>query len=163
MSPKSLRQATGQRFSPSQIPALGSSFVYEITFPQLARRLAHDGAEFLVNISNDGWIAQGGQAAVQQNFSLAVFRAVENKRRLVRVAAAGISGFIDAVGHPSKLSQEIEAVTLGEIVPQQTLTFYTQYGDWFAWSCFGVTGLVFIVAARSPARTPNTLRVGASV
>ena len=162
---------TPEEFTPGQRATIfrlsdthfGVVICYEITFPQLARRLAHDGAEFLVNISNDSWIARGGQAAVQQHFSLAVFRAVENKRPLVRVAAAGISAFIDPVGRPSKLSQQVEAVTLGSLIPQQTPTVYTQYGDWFAWSCFGVAGLALIAAVRSPARTANTLRVRASV
>jgi apolipoprotein N-acyltransferase len=77
----------------------------------------------------------GGTAATAQHFSLAIFRAVENKRFLARVATAGISGFVDPTGRPYQLSTAERGVVLGQVVPQDGLTVYAQYGDWFACAC----------------------------
>jgi apolipoprotein N-acyltransferase len=50
----------------------------------------------LVNLTNDAWF--GKSSAAYQHFSMAVFRAVENRRSLVRSANTGISGFVDPAG-----------------------------------------------------------------
>jgi apolipoprotein N-acyltransferase len=115
----------------------GVTICYEATYPVLSRRLVRNGAQFLVNISNDTWLAKG-KGATAQHFSMAVFRAVENKRPLVRATTGGISGFIDPTGHFSHLSTREAGVLVGEIRPQHELTVYTRYGDWFALSCGGI-------------------------
>ena len=66
---------------------------YEIIFPELAARMTANNAGLLVNITNDAWF--GRSSAPYQHFSMAVFRAVENRRALIRAANTGISGFID--------------------------------------------------------------------
>jgi len=121
---------------------------YEATYPYLARRLVRGGAEFLVNISNDIWLVEGGEAAAIQHFSMAVFRAVENRRYLVRAATAGISGFVDPTGRTHHLSTEEEGVILGRVLLRQEITVYTRYGDWFALACAGLTLVALIVGAR---------------
>jgi len=114
----------------------GVTICYEVTYPPMTRHLVLNGAEFLVNISNDTWGT--GEAAATQHFSMAVFRAVENHRALVRTATAGISGFIDPAGRPYALSTDPEGVRVGTIALQSGLTVYAQYGDWFALLCTGV-------------------------
>ncbi|MGH7964046.1 MAG: apolipoprotein N-acyltransferase, partial [Candidatus Binatia bacterium] len=123
----------------------GVMICYEATFPSLARRLVRDGAQFLINMSNDTWLA-GQEAAVSQHFAMAVFRAVENRRYLARAATAGISGFVDPTGRPVQLSTE-EGTMLGAVIPRQEVTVYTRYGDWFAWACVGVA-LVALMKVR---------------
>ena len=103
-----------------------------------------NGAQFLVNISNDTWLA--GEAAAAQHFSMAVFRAVENRRALARVATAGITGFVDPFGRVSHLSDATENVVLGDVLPRQHLSVYTRYGDWFVVAC-GVWALVALFLA----------------
>jgi apolipoprotein N-acyltransferase len=122
----------------------GVMICYEATHLHLARRLVKDGAQFLINISNDTWMVTEGQEAAQQHFSMTVFRAVETRRYLVRAAAAGISGYVDPAGRPFSLSSTQEGVTFGRIAPRQELTVYTRYGDWFAFVCLGVTGLTLL-------------------
>lgn len=135
--------AAGHRSTIFSLPraTFGVTICYEATYPHLTRSLVQGGAQFLVNISNDTWLAEGGGAAVAQHFSMAVFRAVENKRALVRVATAGVSGFVDPVGRPYQLSTEQEGVILGEVVPRQDLTVYARCGDWFAVVCISVAGV----------------------
>ena len=126
----------GQRSTIFPLPAsqFGVLICYEAIFPSLARRLVNNGAEFLVNISNDSWL-NDDLGAITQHFAFSAFRAVENKRFLVRPATAGVSGFVDPVGRPFQLSREKEGVVWGQIVPHHERTVYTRYGDWFAWGC----------------------------
>ncbi len=126
----------GQRSTIFSLPTsqFGVLICYEAIFPSLARRLVNNGAEFLVNISNDSWL-NDDLGAITQHFAFSAFRAVENKRFLVRPATAGVSGFVDPVGRPFQLSREKEGVVWGQIVPHHERTVYTRYGDWFAWGC----------------------------
>ncbi len=110
-----------------QIP-FGSPICYEIIFPSLVRKFTKTGAEFLVTITNDGWY--GTSAAPSQHFSLAVLRAVENRKYLLRAATTGITGVIDPYGRIIKKSKLNTTTFLNaQITPNQTLTFYTRYGD----------------------------------
>jgi apolipoprotein N-acyltransferase len=144
------KRSTIFSFPPKGAPkgAFGAMICYEATYPYLARRLVWDGAQFLVNISNDTWLVAGGEAAAAQHFSIAVFRAVENRRYLVRTATAGISGFVDPTGRPYHLSAEEEGVILGEVLPRQQITVYTKYGDWFALACTSFALVALIVGAK---------------
>ena len=74
----------------------GTLVCYEVIFPDLVRRFAAAGAEFLVNITNDAWYERS--AASEQQFANLVFRAVENRRPIARSANTGISGFVDTHG-----------------------------------------------------------------
>jgi apolipoprotein N-acyltransferase len=128
----------GQRSTIFSLPTsqFGVLICYEAIFPSLARRLVNNGAEFLVNISNDTWL-NDDPGAITQHFAFSAFRAVENKRFLVRPATAGLSGFVDPVGRPSHLSTEKDQVVWGKILPHHERTVYTRYGEWFAWGCMG--------------------------
>jgi apolipoprotein N-acyltransferase len=64
--------------------------------PGLLAAQAHSRPNLLVSLANDAWF--GTSAAPWQHFALALFRAVENRRDLVRVTNTGVSGVIDAVG-----------------------------------------------------------------
>jgi apolipoprotein N-acyltransferase len=77
-------------------PPIGVQICFEIIFPGLSRSLVKNGAGVLVNLTNDAWF--GKSSAAYQHFSMAVFRAVENRRSLVRCANTGISGFVDPAG-----------------------------------------------------------------
>ncbi len=106
----------------------GSPICYEIIFPSLVRKFPKMGAEFLVTITNDGWY--GTSAAPYQHFSLAVLRAVENRRYLLRAATTGISGVVDPYGRIiAKSELHTQTFMNTEITPNQSLTFYSKYGD----------------------------------
>jgi apolipoprotein N-acyltransferase len=127
---------------------VGVSICYEMIFPDLMRQAVKNGANFLVNITNDAWF--GKSAASYQHMSMGALRAVENRVPIVRAANTGISGTIEATG---KLRDETELFTEEFRVTQITpatggKTFYSLNGDIFSWLCLLATGLIAIAARR---------------
>jgi apolipoprotein N-acyltransferase len=113
---------------------LGVLICYEAIFPELARRQVENGADLLVNITNDAWY--GRTSAPYQHFSMAVFRAVENRRAMVRSANTGISGFIDPVGRVSGASGLFtEAAAVQPLPVMRGRTLYNRWGDVVGWGC----------------------------
>jgi apolipoprotein N-acyltransferase len=113
---------------------LSTVICYEIIFPDLVRRFVDKGAEIITTVTNDAWF--GRTAAPYQHFSMAVFRAVENRVPIARAANTGISGFIDAQGHILATSGIFTQAHLTRtIVPGDEKSFYTRYGDLFAYAC----------------------------
>jgi len=113
---------------------VGMQICYEIIFPNLSRGLVRNGADLLVNITNDAWFGRTG--APFQHFSMAVMRAVENRRSLIRAANTGISGFVDPVGRVLTSTDLFEDKALKQEIPVlKTETIYSRYGDFFAIIC----------------------------
>ena len=79
---------------------LGAKFgvfiCYEAIFPNDVRHFTADGAELLINISNDGWF--GRSAAPAQHLMMARVRAVENRRWLLRDTNNGYTVSVDPYG-----------------------------------------------------------------
>ena len=120
--------------SPSQEVKFSTVICYEIIFPDLVRRFVDQGAQVVTTITNDAWF--GKSAAPYQHFSMAVFRAIENRVPIARAANTGISGFIDAKGKILAASGIFtEAYLTKTLVPGNTKTFYTRYGDLFSYVC----------------------------
>lgn len=113
---------------------VGVLICYEIIFPGLSRYMVKNGATVLINMTNDAWY--GRSSAPFQHFSMAVFRAVENRRSLVRSANTGISGFIDPAGRIIDATPLFREAAVTHAVPGlTTLSLYTRIGDIFALLC----------------------------
>ncbi len=122
---------------------LGVQICFEIIFPDLSRAMVKNGAVILINITNDAWFAK--TSAPYQHFSMAVFRAVENRRSLVRAANTGISGFVDPVGRVIQGSALFEDAVLTENIPiYHKKSLYTRFGDFFAVACT-LMSVIFII------------------
>jgi len=123
----------------------GTPICYEIIFPALVRKFVKKGADFLVTITNDGWY--GTSSAPFQHFAIAVVRAVENRRYLLRSATTGVSGIIDPYGRILSRSELMTQTYLTEkIAPVHTLTPYTHFGD-FAPLASLTLGAAFLILA----------------
>ena len=124
----------GDKAAPLLFPdaPAGVLICFESIFPDLGRAMTEKGAKILVNLTNDAWY--GMSSAPFQHFSMAVFRAVENRRPVVRAANTGISAFILPSGKIVDQSPLFtEALLTGELpLPDSGLTLYTRYGDFFA-------------------------------
>lgn len=120
---------------------IGTLICWEIIFPELSRRSVREGAEFLVNISNEAHF--GNSPFPYQFLSACVFRAVENRVNLVRATNTGISCFIDPYGRiTGRVSNGgkdifVEGTLTQEIFLSPPGTFYTHHGDVFAYGCIG--------------------------
>ena len=129
----------------------GVLICFEIIFPDLCRKFVKKGANFLVTITNDAWF--GRTSAPYQHLSMAAFRAVENRVYVARAANTGISALIDSKG---KIIRQggifTEEALVGTIHLSTEKTFYTLYGDVFAWVCSGIAILLLGYALFSSRR-----------
>jgi len=122
----------GSRYTVFQIPAakFGVLICYEVIFPDISRKYSQAGTDFLVTITNDAWFGRTG--APYQHFSMAVFRAIENRVPLVRAANSGISGIIGPTGRiEAQIPLFVRTFLDGKIPINQPrlTTFYSRYGD----------------------------------
>jgi apolipoprotein N-acyltransferase len=128
----------------------GPTICLDFVFADVVRASVRAGAEVLVNLSNDSWLVAGGQGAAEQQHTQAVFRAVENRRDVVRATTTGISAAVSATGIPQVVLGEGEVGGLiAHVTPRRDLTIYTRWGDLFAVACAALG--VAIVAAIKPA------------
>ena len=113
---------------------------YESIFGDEVRQFAKNGAEVMVNISDDGWYGDSG--APWQHLNMARMRAIENHRWLLRSTNTGITTAIDPRGRIGiEAPRHVRAAFAFPFgfEPASEQTFYTRYGDWFAWLCALVT------------------------
>ncbi len=118
---------------------------FEDTFGYLGRNFIREGAEVLVNMTNDSW--SNSVVAEMQHMSIAVFRAVENKRSVVRATNGGITCVIDPNGKIiSRLDPFTEDYLLAR-VPVYTgrNTLYSLWGDWLALLLLPSSALIFLM------------------
>ncbi|HEY1984870.1 MAG TPA: apolipoprotein N-acyltransferase [Terracidiphilus sp.] len=112
----------------------GIFICYESVFADEVRQFARNGAEVLVNISDDGWY--GDTSAPWQHLNMARMRAVENRRWILRDTNNGITAAIDPYG---RVRQSIARHTVDALPAQygfrDDVTFYSAHGDVFAWGC----------------------------
>ena len=125
---------------------LGVFICYEAVVPDLVRRFVAEGAEILVNITNDAWF--GNSAAPHQHLLMARMRAVENRRYLLRAANSGISAVIDPLGRVlSSTGLQQRTVLDTDFGLRQETTFYSRNGDLFAWLCLALSLIAGVTAS----------------
>lgn len=106
----------------------GVLICFESTFSGFTRRYVRGGADFLVNITNDGWF--GNNQGPVQHAEMAILRAVENRVTLFRAAYTGVSMVVDPVGRVrQRLGLFVEGMIYGTAERSSGETFYTKHGD----------------------------------
>lgn len=140
-TPVKLGFAKGSEYKVFKIKDLNNNIIadlavvicFEDVFPDLVRKFVLNGANILVNITNDAWF--GETSSVYQHAYASVFRAVENCKPLVRATNTGLTCFIDHTGRISELPAFEEGAETREMLMPDRTTFYTKYGDIFLWLC----------------------------
>jgi apolipoprotein N-acyltransferase len=122
--------ATGGLQKPFHTPSkAGTLICFEVTFPHLSRRQVGQGAQILVNITNDGWF--GSTWGPYQHLAVSAVRAAENGVPVIRAANTGISAVFDARG---RLVTSIGLLERGFITSEISVggpgTIYTKTGNW---------------------------------
>lgn len=113
----------------------GAPICFEDAFPYINRRFILNGADLLVNLTNDSWSKQDSSQI--QHFLAAYFRAVETRRVLVRSTNSGVSSVIDAHGRILYTMPFFEEAALTCSIPVQkeaVLTVYTRLGDYIPYA-----------------------------
>jgi apolipoprotein N-acyltransferase len=125
---------------PTRAGAAGILICNEAFLPPVAAERVAAGATYLVNPSNDSWVPDAGFA--WQQFDIAAFRAVEQRRWLVRVSDSGPSGVVDPFG---RVIAHTEALTrdalLANIAPISEPSPYGRMGDLFGVACALAAGI----------------------
>jgi apolipoprotein N-acyltransferase len=127
---------------------------FEDVFAHLTRNFSQTGAQVLVNMTNDAWFEDSSEPC--QHLQASVFRAVENRVNLVRSANTGISCFINPWGKIlSRVSNHLGRDVLVQGEKTQGLeivsipSFYTTFGDIFAWFCLIASSFAFLWRRRA--------------
>jgi len=102
---------------------------YEDTLPAAGREAMEVSPNLLVNVTNDAWFA--GSAEGELHLRLAVLRAIETRRDLVRAVNLGPTSMIDATG---KVRARYDLGLPGSLPATAALletppTLYARYGD----------------------------------
>ncbi|MBF0127421.1 MAG: apolipoprotein N-acyltransferase [Magnetococcales bacterium] len=146
LAPKALHKLTHgtKDFTPGRLPvplawgngAIGSLICYEVIFPDEVRLLAVQGAQWLINVTNDAWF---GESAKPQHLAMARMRAVENRLPMIRVANSGISAIFNHLGQelgrvaPNRRGVLERSVTRG---PGQSV--WVRTGRYWIWIWLGL-------------------------
>jgi apolipoprotein N-acyltransferase len=138
-----LREESPRRFAPGTRPGvlagrirLATSICHEILYPESIHPAVALGGQLLVNIANDGWLDGGYGTASRQHFGMAVVRAVEARRYLVRSATTGVSGIVDPWGRILAASDPgVARLVTASVRGRSDQTVYVRFGDWFAIGC----------------------------
>jgi apolipoprotein N-acyltransferase len=129
----------------------GTFICYESIFPDEVRQGPLQGAQVLLNISNDGWYGDSG--AWKQHLQQTEMRAIENDRWLLAGTNTGMTASIDPYGRivaatPRKVRTALEA----PYALSTGTTFYTRHGDWFAYLCAIISAGALLARFAIPTR-----------
>ena len=113
---------------------LGMFICYESIFPDEVRQGSLQGAQVLLNISNDGWYGDSG--AWKQHLQQTQMRAIENGRWLLAGTNTGMTASIDPDGRiVAATERNVRTALAAPYALSSGTTFYTRHGDWFAYLC----------------------------
>ena len=112
----------------------GVFICYESIFADEVRRFVKQGADVLVNISDDGWY--GDTSAPWQHLNMTRMRAIENDRWVLIATNNGVTAVINPYGQVVQSApRHVETSLLARFNYRTRQTFYTRHGDLFAWLC----------------------------
>ncbi|HLJ78081.1 MAG TPA: apolipoprotein N-acyltransferase [Acidobacteriaceae bacterium] len=133
--------------TPTGPHTFGVFICYESVFGDEVRHFALNGAQVLVNLSDDGWY--GDTSAPWQHLNMARMRAIENRRWILRDTNNGVTTVIDPWGRVTFSAPRHTLTSLTARYGTLTdLTFYTRHGDLFAWLCSLITLAALAAAVR---------------
>ena len=141
----------------------GVLICFEDIFPDLCRKFVQEGSRVLVNITNDAWFQK--TSAPYQHAQASVFRAIENRVPVIRVANTGLSCFIDPSGrivetvHDKHEELFITGYLTRRISLGKNTSFYTRWGDVFIVFCILITFLTIPIYLT---KSKNSFRMDSS-
>ena len=137
--------------------SFGIPTCFEEAFGDLNRQFILKGADLLMNITNDSWSKTW--SAEIQHFQVARFRAIENRRILVRSTNGGVSAVVGLWGEIRTRMPYFERTWRAGDVPvykEASLTPYTRFGHWFPQALIALVLIVPIVNVVPKRKLPST-------
>lgn len=126
----------------------GTFICYESIFGDEVRQFVKEGADVLVNISNDGWY--GDTSAPWQHLNMVRMRAIENHRWVLRATNTGVTAAIDPYGRVVEAAPRHARTSIRVgFGYERDLTFYAAHGDLFAYLCAVATAVSLGMSLRS--------------
>jgi apolipoprotein N-acyltransferase len=120
--------------------AYGVFICYESIFGDEIRHLPQQGAEALINISNDGWY--GDTSAAWQHLNMVRMRAIEDHRWILRATNTGVTAAINPYGRVTAAAPRHQRTSIRvQFAYEHDLTFYAAHGDLCAYACALLTTL----------------------
>lgn len=126
----------------------GVYICYESVFPQVSAELVRNGANVLINITNDAWFARGNGA--RQHYDMGRMRAIETRRWVLRAGLDGITGVVDPSGTSvAELPRNVADTLSAGFATAEGLTPFVRYGHllWWllpAWLLLGTAGRLLV-------------------
>jgi apolipoprotein N-acyltransferase len=118
----------------------GTFVCYESIFGDEVRQFVKNGAQVLVNISDDGWY--GDTSAAWQHLNMVRMRAIENHRWILRSTNTGVTAAINPYGRVTAAAPRHQRTSIRvHFGYEHDLTFYAAHGDLFAYACAFITTL----------------------
>jgi apolipoprotein N-acyltransferase len=125
----------------------GTLICYEAIFPEISRDFVNMGAEILVNLTNDAWF--GPTAAPNQHLQMSAFRAIENRKVLLRAANSGYSGIVSPLGRViHKTPLFTQDLLVAEVEGNSSQTPFSLLGNGFNAAVIMVTFVSLLPALR---------------
>jgi len=122
----------------------GPTICSENFFGGIVRQVVNNGAEIIVNQTNDAWFFN--TSAPKQHFIMNVFRAIENRRTVIVSGNTGISGVVNPSGVITQMTNTFTTeYFVTKVSPSKRITFYTHWGDVFAKLCVLTAFLFFMM------------------
>lgn len=127
--------------------SFGVLICYESIFPAQSRALRRNGADILLNITNDAWF--GRSVAPWQHEAHMILRAIETRSGVVRSANTGISAYIDPLGRVHGATELfVPATRTYRAQTSGATTPYVLLGDWIGWACVAASAVLVAIALR---------------
>lgn len=123
---------------------------YEALDPNYMRAYAVQGANIILNATNDSWYGKWQEQ--EQHLALAQLRSVETRMVQVRATNTGVSAVIMPDGEITHRAERDVPTYFAAQVPLMEMppTFYARYGDWWAWVMVVLVAAIFVYRWRAP-------------
>jgi len=118
---------------------------YEDVAPSLAVLASTAGANLLINLTNDAWF--GDSVAPYQHHLIASFRAIENRRYLLRATNTGLTAVVDPLGRTLSQLPTFQSGVLSEKVSlvEEVPLFVKLGGNYLWWIVLGLYGVLLSI------------------
>ncbi|NIZ47208.1 apolipoprotein N-acyltransferase [Entomospira nematocerorum] len=138
----------------------GVPICFEDAFPHISRKFVRQGAQALLNITNDSWSQR--LSSQMQHMMIARYRAIETRRPLLRATNSGMTVYVNTWGDIAQMIPAFENSAMMVDLPVMTIsmnTIYVLLGEWFSYTAILIS-LIYLIGAYNQSLSSVLSRVG---